>query len=110
VIRFHSDSTAAQDLKEGFRIKYEQSPTDCAVLNSGTINPANVGLNNGQVPHVLAAMHQGSKDKIPIPAVSNVGPVTAIETKSNEVAAAAATAPASMANTKGRSNAKMFTF
>lgn len=45
VIRFHSDSNAHLTLKEGFRVKYEQSPTDCSVLNSANANPQST-LNN----------------------------------------------------------------
>lgn len=101
VIRFHSDATAAQDLKEGFRVKYEQSPTDCAVLNSGTINPAN-NVFNGQAPPVLqaAALHSDDKETLPMLAVRSTAPVP------SNVSESYSREP----TFKSRANGKMFTF
>lgn len=49
VIRFHSDARWHSTLKEGFRVKYEQSSTDCPVVNSGNVN----GLNLQNSPNLV---------------------------------------------------------
>lgn len=70
VIRFHSDTIPTVELKEGFRVKYEQSPTDCAVLNSGTVSQQNIqNLNNPQfIPNPVAlAVESGPSANIKVP-------------------------------------------
>ena len=70
VVRFHSDSKYHTVLKQGFRIKYEQSSTGCAVLNAGYANPQNViNFQSGNAnagPIVALPVESGKKPQIPV--------------------------------------------
>ncbi|OTF80578.1 hypothetical protein BLA29_004052 [Euroglyphus maynei] len=65
VIRFHSDATHSVTLREGFRVKYEQSPTECSTATSASNNPL---LNNPNSPNpfispVVVAMMESNRPK-----------------------------------------------
>lgn len=65
VVRFHSDATHSVTLKEGFRVKYEQSPTECSTATSASNNPL---LNNPNSPNpfispVVVALMESNRPK-----------------------------------------------
>lgn len=66
VIRFHSDNVHHTTLKEGFRVKYEQSPTECAIVNAASANLLNANLLNspggGGIPGAVALSYQSGRN------------------------------------------------
>lgn len=71
VIRFHSDQLPSTTLKEGFRVKYEQSPTDCLVLNAASNSQQSLQNNPGNIPQPVA-LESGNGNSIKIPFYQNV--------------------------------------
>lgn len=63
VIRFHSDQNFGATLKEGFRVKYEQSPTDCAVANTALTDNQLTNPNSFNPPPVVTAMLKSDKSQ-----------------------------------------------
>lgn len=104
MIRFHSDANHAVTLKEGFRVKYEQSPTDCAVANSATINPQLNNPNNPNPfvpPPVVALVESGHSKPLKLPLMyHNIEQDSSINDKNGK------TLQTNMVEIKSRSNGK----